>query len=150
MLVNKDFQTWHLIGWQHSHQPIRSHVRKSLLTNMELKRILLSNPQPWFMQVTHLWGMQPSHNNVCLGGILSSVLQLGMVHRAIHINMVCVCVYIYIYAVNYDALAQASNFQIERRQLVFLFWMHDSNPGHLEPNLQQTECLLTSLRNYWR
>ena len=32
---NKDFQTWHLIGLQHSRQPIRSHVRKSLLTNME-------------------------------------------------------------------------------------------------------------------
>ena len=31
-LVNKDFQTWLLIGWQHSHQPIRSYVRKSLLT----------------------------------------------------------------------------------------------------------------------
>ena len=29
------FQTWHLIGWQHSCQPIRSHVRKSMLTNME-------------------------------------------------------------------------------------------------------------------
>ena len=34
-LVNNDFQTWHLIGWQHNRQPIRSHVRKSLLTNME-------------------------------------------------------------------------------------------------------------------
>ena len=31
MLVNKDFQTWLLIGWQHSCQPIRTHVRKSLL-----------------------------------------------------------------------------------------------------------------------
>ena len=35
MLINKDFQTWHLIGWQHSRQPIRSHARKSLLTTME-------------------------------------------------------------------------------------------------------------------
>ena len=35
MLFDKDFQTWHLIGWQHSRQPIRSHVRKSLLTDME-------------------------------------------------------------------------------------------------------------------
>ena len=34
MLVNKDFQTWHLIGWLHSRQPIRSHVRKSLLTKI--------------------------------------------------------------------------------------------------------------------
>ena len=31
---NKDFQTWHLIGWQHSHQPIISHVRKSLSTTV--------------------------------------------------------------------------------------------------------------------
>ena len=35
ILVNKDFQTWHPIGWQHSRQPIRSRDRKSLLTNME-------------------------------------------------------------------------------------------------------------------
>ena len=35
MLVNKDFQTWHLIGGQHSHQASRSHVRKPLFTNME-------------------------------------------------------------------------------------------------------------------
>ena len=34
MLVNNDFQTWHLIGWQHSCQPIRSHVRKSSITKM--------------------------------------------------------------------------------------------------------------------
>ena len=33
--VNKDFQACHLIGWRHSWQPIRSHVRKFLLTNME-------------------------------------------------------------------------------------------------------------------
>ena len=31
MLVNKNFQSWLLIGWQHSCQPIRSHVCKSLL-----------------------------------------------------------------------------------------------------------------------
>ena len=35
MLVNKDLPTCHLIGWQHSCQPIGSHVRKSLFTNME-------------------------------------------------------------------------------------------------------------------
>ena len=46
MLVNKDFQTWHLIGWQHSRQPIRSHVRKSLFT------CLLSNLQPWSLKPT--------------------------------------------------------------------------------------------------
>ena len=35
MFVNKDFQTCRLIGWQYSHQPIRSHVGKSLLIDME-------------------------------------------------------------------------------------------------------------------
>ena len=35
MLANKDFQTWHLIGWQYKRQPIRRHVKKSLLTNMD-------------------------------------------------------------------------------------------------------------------
>ena len=33
MQVNTDFQTWHLIDWQQSRQPIRSHVRKSLLND---------------------------------------------------------------------------------------------------------------------
>ena len=33
--INKDVQIWHLIGTQHSRQPIRSHVRESLLTNMD-------------------------------------------------------------------------------------------------------------------
>ena len=32
----KDFQTWHLIVWLQSCQPIRSHVWKSWLTNMDL------------------------------------------------------------------------------------------------------------------
>ena len=35
MLVTKDIQTWLLIGWQGRHQPIRSHVIKSLLTNID-------------------------------------------------------------------------------------------------------------------
>ena len=37
----------------------------------------------------------------------------------------CVCV------VNCDALAQASYFRIERRQVVFLSWMQDSDLGSL-------------------
>ena len=43
--------------------------------------------------------------------------------------------------VNFDALAQASNIRIERRQVVFLCWRQDSNPsGSQTPNRQQTEC----------
>ena len=51
--------------------------------------------------------------------------------------------------VNFDALAQASDFRIERRQVVILCWMQDSNPsGSQTPNCQQTECLLTNRMSY--
>ena len=51
--------------------------------------------------------------------------------------------------VNFDALAQASDIRIERRQVVFLFWMQDSNPsGSQTPNRQQTECPLTNRLSY--
>ena len=36
--------------------------------------------------------------------------------------------------VNFDALAQASDIQIERRQVVFLCWMQDLNPGSQTTN----------------
>ena len=44
MLVKKNFQTWLLIGWQHSCQPIRSHVnpRKYLSTNIIIKWVVWS------------------------------------------------------------------------------------------------------------
>ena len=38
---------------------------------------------------------------------------------------------IYIFVVNIDALAQAIDIQIEKRQVVFLCWMQDSNLGCL-------------------
>ena len=50
--------------------------------------------------------------------------------------------------VNFDALAQASDIQIERRQVVFLCWMQDLNPGPQTPNCQQTECSLTNRLSY--
>ena len=34
--------------------------------------------------------------------------------------------------VNFDALAQASDFRIESRQVAFLWWDRDSNPGVCE------------------
>ena len=42
--------------------------------------------------------------------------------------------------VNFDALTQVSDIQIERRQVVFLCWMQDLNPGPPTPIRQQTEC----------
>ena len=42
------------------------------------------------------------------------------------------CMHAYIFVVvNFDALAQGSDFRIERRQVVFLCWMQDSNPKGL-------------------
>ena len=40
-------------------------------------------------------------------------------------------IHTYTFVVNFDALAQASDFRIERRQVVFLCWMQDSNPEGL-------------------
>ena len=50
--------------------------------------------------------------------------------------------------VNFDALAQASDIQIKTRQVVFLCWMQDLNPGFQTPNRQQTECSLTNRLSY--
>ena len=55
---------------------------------------------------------------------------------------------IYMFVVNFDVLAQASDIQIERRQVVFLCRMQDLNPGSQTPNRQQTECLLTNRLSY--
>ena len=55
--------------------------------------------------------------------------------------------YIFV-VVNFDALAQASDNQIERRQVVFLCWMQDLNPGPQTPNRQQTACSLTRRLSY--
>ena len=50
--------------------------------------------------------------------------------------------------VNFDALAQASDIQIERRQVVFLCWKQDLNKGPQTPIRQQTECSLTNRLSY--
>ena len=55
--------------------------------------------------------------------------------------------YIFV-VVNFDALAQASDIRIERRQVVFLCWRQDSNPRSQIPIHQQTECLLTNRLSY--
>ena len=63
----------------------------------------------------------------------------------------CIHTYIHTYifvVVNFDALAQASDIQIEMRQVVFLCWMQDLNPGPQTPNRQQTECSLTNRLSY--
>ena len=58
-----------------------------------------------------------------------------------------VAIYIFV-VVNFDALAQASDIQIERRQVVFLCRMQDLSPGSQTLNRQQTECSLTNRQSY--
>ena len=51
---------------------------------------------------------------------------------------------------NFDALTQASDIRIKRRQVVFLCWEQDSNPsGSQTPYRQQTECPLTNRLSFW-
>ena len=52
MLVNKDFQTLHLIGWQHNRQPIRSHDWKALLSNTEFNSLRPSDAYIWVNELT--------------------------------------------------------------------------------------------------
>ena len=63
------------------------------------------------------------------------------------LSHLALAIYIFV-VVNFDALAQASDIQIERRQVVFLCWMQDLNPGPQTPNHQQTECSLTNRLSY--
>ena len=63
------------------------------------------------------------------------------------LSHLALAIYMFV-VVNFDALAQASDIQIERRQVVFLCWMQDFNPGSQTPNRQQTECSLTNRLSY--
>ena len=63
------------------------------------------------------------------------------------LSHLALAIYIFV-VVNIDALAQASDIQIERRQVVFLCWMQDLNPGSQTPNRQQPECSLTNRLSY--
>ena len=63
------------------------------------------------------------------------------------LSRLALAIYIFV-VVNSDALAQGSDIQIERRQVVFLCWMQDLNPGPQTPNRQQTECSLTNRLSY--
>ena len=62
---------------------------------------------------------------------------------AVWLSHLALAIYMFV-VVNFVALAQTSGFRIGRKQIVFLCWMQDSNPGSLEPYLQQTECHLTN------
>ena len=63
------------------------------------------------------------------------------------LSHLALAIYIFV-VVNFDALAQASDIQIERRQVVFLCRMQDWNPGSQTRNRQQIECSLTNRLSY--
>ena len=60
------------------------------------------------------------------------------------LSHLALAIYMFV-VVNFDALAQASDIRIERRQVVFLCWMQNSNPRSQTPIRQQTECIYTCL-----
>ena len=63
------------------------------------------------------------------------------------LSHLALAIYIFVF-INFDALAQASDIQIERRQVVFLCWKQDLSPGSQTPNRQQTECSPTNRLSY--
>ena len=60
------------------------------------------------------------------------------------LSHITLAIYMFV-VVNFDALAQRSNIGIEKRQVVFHCWMHDSNPRSQTPTSKHTACLLTNL-----
>ena len=63
------------------------------------------------------------------------------------LSHLALAIYIFVVA-NFDALAQASDIQIERRQVVFLCRMQPLNPVSKTPNRQQTQWSLTNRLSY--
>ena len=63
------------------------------------------------------------------------------------LSHLALAIYIFV-VVNFDALAHASDIQIERKQVVFLCRMQDLNLGSQTPKRQQTEWSLTNRLSY--
>ena len=76
--------------------------------------------------------------HACMHACIHTYMHTYIVHTYVRTY-----VHTYIHVVIFDALAQASDFRIERRQVVFLCWMQDSNP---RPH-DAAYCLLT---HHWQ
>ena len=63
------------------------------------------------------------------------------------LSHLALAIYIFV-VVNFDALAQASDIQIKRRQVKLLCRMQDWNAGSQTTNRQQTQCSLTNRLSY--
>ena len=66
-------------------------------------------------------------------------------HTVNWLSHLALAIYIFV-VVNFNALAQTSDIQIERRQVVFLCWMQDLNPG---PRQQIASRLNTRWQTDW-
>ena len=107
---------------------------------------ICSNSSEWFVY-KWIWFVTA---NIALDMIVENIFNRtyilnDMDRRAVHCSWLIAhsLKMIYILVVFNVALTQESDLRIDRRQVVFLCRMHDT-PGSLEPNLQQTECPLTS------
>ena len=100
---------------------------------------LVSCPPDLFWKSTHPFSVTSLHIYIYIYIYIHTYIHT-YTHTYIH-------TYIFV-VVNFDALAQASDFRIERRQVVFLCWEQDSNPGPQTPIRQQTECSLTNRLSY--
>ena len=79
-IANKDFQTWHLVGWQHSRQPTRSHGGKSLLITRILTWILFSNPGPRVLLYLHSF----HYGDVIMGTVASEITSITIVYSTVY------------------------------------------------------------------
>ena len=70
--------------------------------------------------------------------------------NAIWHSHLALAIYIFV-VVNFDALEQASDFRIERRQVVFLCWEQDSNSGDLRHLFASrlNACWQTEFNDWW-
>ena len=103
------------------------------------------------MESRHSFNTLGTRQNGCLLFIMNIYIYMYEYERVYHTHLhpyTCIHTYTYVFVVNFDALAQAGDIWIERRQVVFLCWMQDSNPRSQTANRQQTECPLTNWLSY--
>ena len=118
------------LGW--THQGLRHQIASRLNARWQTDWAIEDQAKTWTRQPVPMISEHSAH---------STPQPFWHSHLALAIYMFVV--------VNFDALAQASDIRIERRQVVFLCWMQDSNPsGSQTPNRQNTEWPLTNRLSY--
>ena len=115
-----------------THQGLRHQIASRLNARWQTDWAIEDQPKTWTRQLVPIISEHSAH---------STPQPFWHSHLALAIYMFVV--------VSFDALAQASDIRIERRQVFFLCWMQDSNlSGSQTPNRQQTQCPLTNRLSY--